>query len=103
VELELTRSRRAQWASRPAGPTNALKHAGPARAEVVVRYGPDELLLEVRDDGRGEDPGANGGGHGLVGMRERVAVYGGDLTAGRRPEGGFGVVARPPLEGRRVW
>jgi signal transduction histidine kinase len=80
------------------GLTNALKHAGPARAEVLVRYEPDELLLEVRDDGRGDDPDANGGGHGLVGMRERVAVCGGEFTAGRREEGGFGVVARLPID-----
>jgi glucose-6-phosphate-specific signal transduction histidine kinase len=88
----------------PTGRSNQrpqARGAGPGRGGRPLWA--DELLLEVRDDGRGEDPGANGGGHGLVGMRERVAVYGGDLTAGRRPEGGFGVVARPPLEGRRVW
>ena len=84
------------------GLTNALKHAGPARAEVIVRYERDELQLEVRDDGRGDHSDANGGGHGLVGMRERAAVCGGQLTAGRRPEGGFGVVARLPLDGRDV-
>jgi signal transduction histidine kinase len=81
------------------GLTNALRHAGPARAEVLVRYGPEEVVLEVTDDGRGHDPDANGGGHGLVGMRERVAVCGGELTAGRRPEGGFGVTARLPIAG----
>jgi signal transduction histidine kinase len=80
------------------GLTNALKHAGPATAEVVVRYGPRELELVVRDDGRGRGPSANGGGHGLLGMRERVALYGGDLTAGPRPEGGFALAARLPLE-----
>jgi signal transduction histidine kinase len=80
------------------GLTNALKHAGPASAEVVVRYGERELELEVRDDGRGRASGANGGGHGLVGMRERVAIYGGELRAGPRPEGGFALVARLPLE-----
>lgn len=81
------------------GLTNALKHAGPARAEVLVRYEPAEVVLEVTDDGRGHDPDADGDGHGLVGMRERVAVCGGKLTAGRRPEGGFGVTARLPTAG----
>jgi len=81
------------------GLTNALKHAGPASAEVVMRYGAREIELEVRDDGRGGGSG-NGGGHGLLGMRERVAIYGGDLTAGPRPEGGFALVARLPLEAR---
>jgi signal transduction histidine kinase len=82
------------------GLTNALKHAGPARAEVVVRYGPREVELTVRDDGRGFDPRSNGGGHGLVGMRERVALDGGRLSAGPRPapEGGFAMVAALPLD-----
>ena len=81
--------------------TNTLKHAGPVRARVAVRYGPDQLELEVCDDGA---PGrvANGapstGGHGLAGMRERVTLYGGDLHAGHRPEGGFLVRASLPLE-----
>jgi signal transduction histidine kinase len=80
------------------GLTNALKHAGPATAEVVVRYGPADLELEVRDDGRGRGGRSNGGGHGLLGMRERVALYGGELAAGPRPEGGFALTARLPLE-----
>jgi signal transduction histidine kinase len=80
------------------GLTNALKHAGPASAEVVVRYGPRDLELEVRDDGRGRGSGSNGGGHGLLGMRERVALYGGELAAGPRPGGGFALTARLPLE-----
>ena len=79
------------------GLTNALKHAGPARADVLVRYGDRELEVGVSDDGRGHDPRANGGGHGLVGMRERVALYGGELEAGPRPEGGFRLRARLPL------
>ena len=76
--------------------TNALKHAGEARAEVLLRYRSDALELEIRDDGPG---GTNGhsGGHGLVGMRERVIVFGGEFDAGPRPEGGFGVSARLPL------
>jgi signal transduction histidine kinase len=70
--------------------TNALEHAGDARASVRVSYGADALELEIADDGRGEGvPG--GGGHGLVGMRERVALYGGRLDAGRQPGGGFAV------------
>src|SRR5256714_2713297 len=57
--------------------TNALKHAGPARARVTIRYAANQLELEVADDGAGTTGGADGGGHGLVGMRERVAVFGG--------------------------
>jgi signal transduction histidine kinase len=76
--------------------TNALKHAGPARARVVVRYGLDAVELEVSDDGPGA-PGAPGTGHGLVGMRERVALYGGELQAGRGREGGWALRARLPL------
>lgn len=83
--------------------TNALKHAGPARAWVTVRYDPDGLVLEVADDGgAGRGSGAGGSGHGLVGMRERVALYGGDLATGRRAEGGFAVRARLPLGPRVV-
>lgn len=71
--------------------TNALKHAGEARAAVHVRYGSDSLELEIADDGAGAPAPVAGGGHGLVGMRERVALYGGRLEAGRRESGGFGV------------
>jgi signal transduction histidine kinase len=79
--------------------TNTLKHAGPARAEVEVCYGPDALELRVVDDGGGAPlPPAAGSGHGLVGMRERMALFGGELDAGRGPDGGFRVVARFPLE-----
>lgn len=81
--------------------TNTLKHAGPVRTRVAVRYGGAELELEISDDGApGAVPAASGGaggGQGLVGMRERVALYGGDLEAARRPEGGFVVRASLPL------
>jgi signal transduction histidine kinase len=80
------------------GLTNALKHAGPAHAEVVLRYAPRALDVEVRDDGRGA-PRVNGdgAGHGLIGMRERVALYGGALETGPREGGGFEIRARLPL------
>ena len=78
------------------GLTNTRKHAGPARASVAVRYQPDALELEIIDDGRTVPNG--GAGHGLVGMRERTALYGGQLEAGARPQGGFAVRARLPLK-----
>ena len=82
--------------------TNTLKHAGPARAELLVRYGRDTLEITAVDNGYGGDPTANGPGHpggqGLVGMRERVGLFGGELRVGARAEGGFGVWARFPLE-----
>jgi signal transduction histidine kinase len=81
------------------GLTNTHKHAGPARAGVAVRYGPDTLELEITDDGRAGTNG--GGGHGLVGMRERVALYDGRLEAGPRPEGGFTIRAHLPLDTAR--
>jgi signal transduction histidine kinase len=77
--------------------TNALKHAGDARTTVHVRYGPDLLELEIADDGAGSGAQASDGGHGLVGMRERVALYGGRLDAGRRPGGGFAVHVLLPI------
>jgi signal transduction histidine kinase len=77
--------------------TNSLKHGGPATAEVVVTYGRHQLELEVLDDGDLGDSGDNGTGHGLVGMRERVTLYGGVLEAGPRQLGGFAVHARLPL------
>jgi signal transduction histidine kinase len=76
--------------------TNVLKHAGSARATVVLRYLPEALEVEVLDDGDGTGNGG-GSGHGLTGIRERVEVYGGELSAGVRPEGGFAVRARFPL------
>jgi signal transduction histidine kinase len=81
--------------------TNALKHAGPAQARVTVRYGQDELELEIADDGAGTGDG-KGSGHGLIGMRERVSVYGGELHAGRRPGGGYALRARLPLGSART-
>ena len=80
--------------------TNALKHAGPARAVVRVRYDDDGLDIEVSDDGRGTANG-DGGGHGLAGIRERVSVYGGDFEAGGRPGGGYAVRARLPFDAER--
>jgi len=76
--------------------TNAVRHAGPGTARVLIRYGDGDLRLEVRDDGLGGRPG-NGAGHGLIGMRERVNLFGGDLDAGPSPDGGFAVAARLPL------
>ncbi len=79
--------------------TNILKHAGRARVSLVVRYGPGTVQLEVVDDGRGAAAAstggsrANGTGHGLVGMRERAALYDGALEAGPRPGGGYRVAA----------
>jgi signal transduction histidine kinase len=78
------------------GLTNAHKHARARQAEVVVRYGDGQVELTVSDDGRGGG-GGDGGGHGLVGMRERVAVYGGRLEAGPRPEGGYSLRVLLPL------
>jgi signal transduction histidine kinase len=81
--------------------TNVVKHAGPAHAQVVVGYRDQDVTLEVIDDGRGAVTSASDGrvgtGHGLIGMRERVQVFGGDLQTGPRPGGGFRVAARLPL------
>ena len=79
------------------GLTNALKHAGRASATVTVRYGEREVVIEVADDGAGGQP--NGAGHGLIGMRERIGVFGGSFDAGPREGGGFAVRALLPLEG----
>jgi signal transduction histidine kinase len=76
--------------------TNALRHAGPARARVLLRYGADDLELEIADDGVGTADDS-GPGFGLIGMRERVAVYGGELDAGARPGGGYALRVRLPL------
>ncbi len=77
--------------------TNILKHAGATQAEVLLRYSDRALELKVTDNGVGTR--ANGSGHGLIGMRERAALYGGTLTAGRRPNGGFFVAAQLPHDG----
>jgi signal transduction histidine kinase len=78
--------------------TNTLKYAGPARAGVSVRYAGGALELEITDDGAGAEHGSEPG-HGLVGMRERVALFGGELAAGPAPEGGYIVRARLPYTG----
>ncbi|MFT5202284.1 MAG: signal transduction histidine kinase [Candidatus Aldehydirespiratoraceae bacterium] len=79
--------------------TNSLKHAGPAAATVRLRYLDAALEVSVTDDGRGAaaDAYLAGSGQGIIGMRERVEVYGGSLTVGPRPGGGYSVVARFPL------
>jgi signal transduction histidine kinase len=81
--------------------TNTLRHAGPAHARVEVRYGDDLLELEVTDDGRATAGQADNGsgGRGLIGMRERVALLGGELEVGPRPGGGFRVAAVIPIDG----
>ena len=76
--------------------TNVVKHAGPARASVVVRYGRRAVEVEVTDDGRRSVNGS-GAGFGLTGMRERVELHGGTLEAGKLSDGGFGVKASLPL------
>jgi signal transduction histidine kinase len=80
---------------------NTLQHAGPARAKVTIRYGEHDFEVDVSDNGRGVPAQtANGAvtGQGLVGMRERVAMLGGEIEAGYRKDGGFGVHAKLPLE-----
>ncbi len=77
--------------------TNTLRHAGSANARVALDYAPDRLVIEVADDGRGigVEPGV---GHGLVGMRERVGLFGGSVATSARPGGGFTVRAEIPTE-----
>ena len=80
--------------------TNAIRHAGPAEAAVRIAFAPEALELEIVDTGRGpsgDAGGGDGGGHGLVGMRERLHLYGGELQTGRQRGGGFRVRARIPL------
>jgi signal transduction histidine kinase len=83
--------------------TNVLRHAGQATADVTVAYEPDRVLIEVVDNGRGlADSDSGGAGHGIIGMRERVAATGGGLEAGPRPERGFAVRAWFPTNGTRA-
>jgi len=77
--------------------TNVIKHAQPATAHVYLSYGSNELIVEVFDDGD-RPAGPLDGGRGIAGMRERVALYGGELTVAARPAGGLGVRARFPIE-----
>jgi signal transduction histidine kinase len=80
--------------------TNSLKHAGPATARVRVTFGPEALELEISDTGIGRQAPKSplgGSGYGLMGMRERVGLFGGELQAGPKPTGGFVVQARLPL------
>ena len=77
--------------------TNSIRHANARHSVVALDNGAGQLVIEVTDDGNGPKV-TNGGGNGLVGMRERVAVYGGSLEAGAGPEGGFRVTARLPYE-----
>ena len=83
--------------------TNVRRHAAAARVGVRLTYGEDEITVEVLDDGSGVTAGSplahTGGGHGLIGMRERAALYGGTLEAGAQTDGGFAVRAVLPV----VW
>ena len=90
--LELAAYRVAQEAL-----TNVIKHAQPACARVHLLYSPGELVIEVLDEGDGQ-PESLDRGRGIAGMRERVALYAGELTVGSRPAGGFAVRARFPIE-----
>ncbi|MFJ1546099.1 histidine kinase [Streptomyces sp. NPDC088246] len=77
--------------------TNVVRHAGTGRCRVAIDYGDEELSVEVVDDGRGATENGSAHGFGIVGMRERVGLLHGHLSAGPRPEGGFRVAARLPL------
>jgi signal transduction histidine kinase len=82
--------------------TNVTRHAGPTTATVRLTYGQKELTVEIDNEGRGSNgTSPAGGGKGIQGMRERVSALGGNLEAGPRPEGGFHVLARLPLEGAK--
>src|SRR5262249_7357073 len=77
--------------------TNALKHAPGRRTVVRVHYSPTQIDIDVTNEGPSGAASLDGGGRGLAGIRERVGVFGGDLSAGRRPDGGFTVRARIPV------
>src|SRR5699024_11508223 len=80
--------------------TTVLKHAGQGATAAVCSFRTaDELVIEVLDDGRGVDPSSDGQGHGLTGMRERMSVFGGTLSAGPLPSRGYRVRAGIPLAG----
>jgi signal transduction histidine kinase len=78
--------------------TNVTRHAGPARATVLVRYGKEDLTVQVDDNGKGPSAANGAGGNGIRGMRERVSALGGELSTGPRPGGGFRVLAYLPLD-----
>jgi signal transduction histidine kinase len=87
--------------------TNVAKHAPGAQADVGIRWSAEGVVVEVRDDGHGPalfgpDRGRTAPGQGLLGMRERVGLFGGVLAAGPRPEGGFGVLAQLPFDAPRT-
>jgi signal transduction histidine kinase len=77
---------------------NALKHAQAGRADVHLRYGAGQLRIEVADDGRGTTA-SDGRGHGLVGVRERVTLYGGEMSTASANGGGFRLTTTLPLDG----
>ena len=79
------------------GLTNALRHSQGKQVQVVLRYRPRSLEVEVTDDGRGVDSAAAGGGHGLIGVRERVSLYGGLVKLGPAPSGGTTLRAQLPV------
>lgn len=76
--------------------TNALRHAGPTRSRVTIRYLPDAVELEVLDDGSGSTSRSDSPGFGLAGIRERVALFGGTSFTGSRVEGGYAVRVHLP-------
>jgi signal transduction histidine kinase len=80
--------------------TNTRKHAGlAASAAVTLSYEPRALVVQVTDNGQGGGLASDTAGHGLIGMRERIAMYGGEVRAGPLPGGGFGVTATLPCTG----
>jgi signal transduction histidine kinase len=79
------------------GLTNALKHARASKAQVLLRYEPNAVEILVSDDGRGGATSHGSAGHGLIGKRERVSLYAGQLSAGPRDGGGFELRAQLPL------